>query len=277
MEYINVITPVHKFDDDVKNFLANAINSYDEAKKYLNEKTSELDTKLTIVCPEFIKKDILTFISEIDYSNKCVVVVNDTGKTDFCSQVNFIAERVQEKYFSILEFDDEYYKKWFWQFAQYQLGNEDVSIFLPVDVVYDSQKPEYWQYGNEMPLATSFSNKLGYIDFDCLQNFSAFNITGGIIRTEDFKTAGMFKPSVKISFTYELFLRMTKKNYKIMVVPKLGYKHAFNVKGSLTKEYEATIPEEDIDKWFDLAKRECSYKQDREKTISKKKKNKDLK
>lgn len=277
MEYINVITPVHKFDESVKDFLAKAINSYDEASKFLKEKTDELGTKLTIVCPERLMPEMNSFISDIEWSNKCSVLCNNSGKIDFCSQINFAVENIQEKYFSILEFDDEYYKKWFWQFSQYQLGNEDVSIFLPVNVVYDSKDEKYWQYGNEMPLATSFSNKLGYIDFDCLQNFSAFNITGGIIRTEDFKKVGMFKPSIKVSFTYELFLRMTKKQYKIMVVPKQGYKHAFNVDGSLTKEYEDTIPVEDIDKWFDLAKRECSYKMDREKDIVKSKKPSKLK
>lgn len=277
MEYINVIAPVHKFDDTVKGFLAKAIGSYDEASRFLAGQTDELGTKLTIVCPERIIPEISSFLNEAEWSSKCAVVCNNTGKTDFCSQINFAVENTKDKYFSILEYDDEYCKKWFWQFSQYQLGNEDVSIFLPVNVVYDSKDDKYWQYGNEMPLATSFSNKLGYIDFDCLQNFSAFNITGGIIRTEDFKSAGMLKPSIKVSFTYELFLRMTKKQYKIMVVPKQGYRHAFNVDGSLTKEYEETIPMEDIDKWFDLAKRECSYKNDREKGISKAKKTSKLK
>ena len=260
MEYINVIAPVHKFDDTVKGFLAKAIGSYDEASRFLAGQTDELGTKLTIVCPERIIPEISSFLNEAEWSSKCAVVCNNTGKTDFCSQINFAVENTKDKYFSILEYDDEYCKKWFWQFSQYQLGNEDVSIFLPVNVVYDSKDDKYWQYGNEMPLATSFSNKLGYIDFDCLQNFSAFNITGGIIRTEDFKSAGMLKPSIKVSFTYELFLR-----------------HAFNVDGSLTKEYEETIPMEDIDKWFDLAKRECSYKNDREKDISKAKKTSKLK
>ena len=272
MEYINVITPIHQFNDDVKNYLANAINSYEEAKKFLNEKTNELDTRLTLVCNSEILDEITSFVNDIDYKDKCTILSNGTGKIDFCSQINFATEFIKDKFFSILEYDDEYYKKWFYQFTQYQLGNEDVSIFLPVNVVYDSKSPDYWQYGNEMPLATSFSNELGYIDFDCLQNFSAFNITGGIIRTEDFISCGKFKSSIKVSFTYELFLRMTKKNYKIMVIPKQGYKHAYNVEGSLTKQYEKEISENDIEKWFDLAKKECAYKDDRGKNISKTKK-----
>lgn len=272
MEYINVILPIHVFNDSVKEYMAHAIDSYDEAKKFLNENSNELDTKLTIVCPNNIHNEIISFIEEIDYTKKAVVLINNSGKIDFCSQINFAAETIKDKYFSILEYDDEYYKKWFYQFTQYQLGNEHVSVFLPLNIVYDSKNKEYWQFGNEMPLATSFSNELGYVDFDCLKNFSAFNITGGIIRTDDFKACGMFKPSIKVAFTYELFLRMTKKNYGIMVIPKQGYKHAFNVDGSLTKEYEETIEQDDIEKWFDLAKRECSYKNDREKTISKGKK-----
>lgn len=272
MENINVIIPIHIFNDDVKNYMANAINSYEEAKKFLNGKTSEYDTKLTIVCPNDLQPTIISFINEIEFSEKCSILFNNTNKTDFCSQVNFAVDAIKDKYFSILEYDDEYEKKWFYQFTQYTLGNEDVSIFLPINTVYNVKNPEYWQYGNEMPLATSFSNEIGYIDFDCLKNFSSFNITGGIIRTDDFKSSGKFKPSIKIAFTYELFLRMTKKKYKIFVVPKQGYKHAFGTENSLTKEYEATIPEDEIEKWFDLAKRECSYKDDRNKPISKPKK-----
>jgi hypothetical protein len=43
------------------------------------------------------------------------------------------------------------------------------------------------------------------------------------------------------------------------------------MKGSLTEQYNKEIASEDIQKWFDLAKREYTYDVDRNKGISVKK------
>jgi hypothetical protein len=107
------------------------------------------------------------------------------------------------------------------------------------------------------------------LDYDCLQDYSAFNLTGGIFNTNDFKQVGGFKPSIKIAFNYELLLRLTKKELKVFVVPKEGYIHIIGREDSLTDEYNRTIPKEDINKWFDLAKIECSFIEDRKTSISK--------
>ena len=59
-----------------------------------------------------------------------------------------------------------------------------------------------------------------------------------------------------------------KKELKIFVVPKEGYMHVIGRKGSLTDEYNKEIAREDIKKWFDLAKIECSFNEDRNIGIS---------
>ena len=91
-------------------------------------------------------------------------------------------------------------------------------------------------------------SSVGVIDFECLDNCSTFNLTGGIFNTSDFIKVGGLKPSIKIAFNYEFLLRATDKKLKVIVVPKEGYKHLIGRKGSLTSEYEKTISDKDVKK-----------------------------
>ena len=52
-----------------------------------------------------------------------------------------------------------------------------------------------------------------------------------------------------------------------MVVPKEGYVHEIGRKGSLTDEYNLTMTEDEVKKWFELAYREYVYEEDRNKDI----------
>ena len=78
-----------------------------------------------------------------------------------------------------------------------------------------------------------------------------------------------FKPSIKVAFNYEFLLRLTKKELKVYVVPKEGYIHVIGRKDSLTDEYNKTLSREEIKKWFDLAKTEYAFTEDRKTNIDK--------
>ena len=129
--------------------------------------------------------------------------------------------------------------------------------------------PEHkvFQYINEIAWTNSFSSEIGFLDFDCLQDYPSFNLTGGIFNTKDFNTIGGFDSSIKVAFNYEYLLRLTKKELKVYVVPKEGYVHCVGRKGSLTDEYNSTLTDEDINNWFKKAKEEHAP------VIDKKKKN----
>ena len=103
--------------------------------------------------------------------------------------------------------------------------------------------PEHkvFQYINEIAWTNSFSSEIGFLDFDCLQDYPSFNLTGGIFNTKDFNTIGGFDSSIKVAFNYEYLLRLTKKELKVYVVPKEGYVHCVGRKGSLTDEYNNTL------------------------------------
>lgn len=256
MKDITIIIPVlteHLHSDN----LANAIESI----KYCRDNYKDGDLKVMIVAPKAENVEYPVF-EDITYN-----LVQNDGATDFCSQINYAVDKVDTEYFSILEYDDEYKPKWFKFANQYSFGNEDVSLFLPLNLITDV-KGEHWQYCNELPLAREATNEMNFIDFECLENWSGFNLTGGIFNTQDFINCGKYKPSIKVAFNYELLLRMANKGYRIMVVPKEGYIHVLGMEGSLTEQYTKEIDGESIEKWFELAKREYTYGTDRNKGIS---------
>ena len=261
MKDITIIIPVHNFNEEVKNLLEKALNSINKNQEnYTYGKLIPL-----IVAPGNVLEEIGEEFGENQFYNNCR---NTSGNFDFCSQVNFGVKHVETEYFSILEYDDEYNPKWFKMAHDYFYTNESVSLFLPINVITDSEHKQF-QYANEIAWTGSFSNDIGYLDFDCLQDYSSFNLTGGIFNTNDFKVVGGFKPSIKVAFNYEFLLRLTKKELKVYVVPKEGYIHVIGRIDSLTDEYNQTLTREEIKKWFDLAKTEYAFNEDRKTNIDK--------
>lgn len=253
MNNIAVIIPINEFNKDTDaKYLERAVDSVKE-----NIKTFDGDIKLYIIGPEKVRKDIMDSLHDINYS---FIINND--KTDYCSQINVAVDNIGCEYFSILEYDDYYTSKWFKSAKEYFYTNEDASVFLPINVVTEVNVGS--QFCNETVWASGFSEETGYIDFNCLQDFSGFNLTGGIFNTVDFKEIGGLKPSIKVAFNYEYLLRLTHRNLKAYVVPKEGYCHIINRKNSLTETYNKEMTVEEVSSWFELAKLEYPYKEDRQ-------------
>ena len=159
-----------------------------------------------------------------------------------------------------------YTDKWFKMANDYFFTNENVSLFVPLTIL--SNGSAHFQYANEIAWSSAFSKKIGYLDHECLEEYSSFNLTGSIFNTNDFIEIGGLKSSIKVYFFYEFMLRLTKKELKIFVVPKEGYIHSIMRDGSLSDTYSKTLSEKDINKWFDLAKIECNFKEDRKTGIT---------
>lgn len=259
---ITVILPIHKVETEDSDLLRNALSSFIDNTKSYTHGTLKL---LTITTQEALPTvtDIVT-VAMNEFSNYSIVV--NQNETDFCSQINEAISMIDTEYFSILEMDDEYSPRWFNMMYPWYETNSSASVFLPINVQYNEDHT-LWQYGNELVWASSFSNELGVIDFDCLDNCSTFNLTGGVFNTEDFIKIGGLKPSIKVAFNYEFLLRLTDNKLQAIVVPKEGYKHLIGRDGSLTSEYEKSISSEEVAKWFELAKSEYPYKEDRRNTI----------
>lgn len=255
MKDLTVIIPLHEYDDTIGNSLMNAIES---VKTQVND---DKETSIIIVA----KKDIVSLIKNKTNKVKGIDILSNDGETDFCSQINIGAANCKTKYFSILEFDDAYAPKWFKNAAQYLACDPSINICLPLNEYRNSENGELISFGNEMVWASAFSNELGVIDSECLETKYDFNMTGAIFDTNDFIEIGGLKPSIKVAFWYEFLLRAAYKGLKIYVVPKFGYMHILNREGSLMAQYTATIDANEGIAWYNLAKREYPFKEDRKK------------
>lgn len=265
-EIINITTiiPIHKLNADNQPLLKDAIGSIIENRV----NATDINIKTVLVCPPSVKNDLETFLKSLSpIPIKYTILLND-GETDYCSQINFAAKNIDTEWFSILELDDVYTPYWFKSFKNYLYSKEDVSLFLPINVQYEEETPNIRQFCNEIVWANEFSKEMGYIDFECLENFVGFNLTGGIFNTNDFNKIGGFKPSIKVAFNYEFLLRLTHKNLKVFVIPKEGYIHCLNRKDSLTDEYNKHLSDKEVKKWFEHAKCEYPYIEDRKTAIN---------
>lgn len=202
-----------------------------------------------------------------------LVVLAESESDSFVDLVNTSVNSIEEKWFSILEFDDTYTSIWLANAKKYIDFMPDTSVFMFLEDITDFNNEKYIGFGNAEAWASSFSNEIGYIDNDCLQNYFDFYLTGSIFNTADWKEVGGLKHSIKVTFWYEWLLRATNKGKKVFVIPKVGYNHKLGRSGSLVEIYKETINEEESQWWFDLAKRESLFREDRNKTYEDYKKN----
>ena len=271
MKDIDIIIPVHQYDQIVEELLTEAIGSVVEAQKNYTNGTLRC---LIVYSKEVENTNMVNDMRTMFKDTIEIEAIKNDGDNDYCSQINFAVEHVKTDFFSILEFDDKYTPKWFDIASRYYVGNESISVFLPVNLIHDGNY-EKWEYGNTMAISPMFitpdendKDDIGIINFMRLEKCSLFNLTGAIFNTSDFRSVGCYKPSIKVAFNYEFLLRLTKMGLKAMVVPKEGYIHAQGRKGSLTDIYLNETDEKERTKWFALALRECVYKEDRKKNIT---------
>jgi hypothetical protein len=266
MKDVTIIIPVHEYNDTVDALLRKALESVSDCRKEFKDG----HLPVVIVAPRKLD-DVLTHSDIYQFIPETKIIWNE-GNTDFCSMINFGVDNISTDYFSILEYDDTYRKKWFKLANDYFYGNESISIFLPLNAIHTGHKN--WQFGNEFGLSNAFitddvddTDDVGIINFKRIEKCSVFNLTGAIFNRNDFIKVGKYKPSIKVAFNYELLLRLTSKGLKCMVVPKEGYVHEVGREGSLTDTYNKTLSDEEINKWFELAFREYVYDTDRNKDI----------
>jgi len=260
---VTVVLPIHKLEENDIQLFQNSIESI---------KKSQLKPKKILIttcnCPgtiEFLEKFDNYWDSEI-YGNIEIEIIKHDNANDFCKQINFAVDFIHTKYFSILEFDDEYTPIWFKNFNNYEKHYPETKIFLPI-VVDVNTKKEFLGFTNEATWAMNFSDKLGILDENALLKFPNFQTSGAIINVEAFKEFGGFKPSMKLTFVYEFLLRLARFDQTIITIPRVGYLHTNMREKSLFWDYkndpEKQINPEQANFWLETAKKEYYYKHDR--------------
>ena len=252
---ITVILPIHKMNEDYKEMLINAINSMQD---FYN------DVIIMIVCPT----DVKTEIDKIDLGEKFNIKYNvHTGDTDFCSQVNRGIQNCETDWFTILEVDDEFKPVWLRSMVQYMSENPDTDVFLPV-VKDINVEGKFMSFTNESVWAYGFTEKQGQLDNETLLEFQNFQTSGGLYKKQTIIDNGMFKENIKLTFGYELFLRLTNNGVKILTVPRIGYQHLNFREDSLFWEYKnnekTKLSEDEAKFWLETAKKEFFFKNKRD-------------
>ena len=264
---ISVIIPIHTVID-LDQYLPKALES-------VTKNTVQPDEILIVrcTCPE-----VTEFLSGYDFGDmKKKIRIVETKKTkEFAHMVNSAVEEVKTDYFSILEFDDEYSSIWFKNAVKYIKAYPDVDVFLS-HVIDVNEKNEFvgttnevtWSLGfvQGMTPEESFSN-LGFLDLEALKTFPNFQLSGAVIKKATFEDIGGIKNNVKLSFVYEFLLRMTYNGYKVMTIPKSGYKHMNMRPYSLFWRYRNDdrykLSQDEGKFWMQTAMKEYFFNFDRE-------------
>ncbi len=257
MKKITVILPIHKLDEDYKEMLLNSVKSVEQFYE---------DVKLLIVHPEGITDELN--VTLLPLTQKLEIKRHShNGDTSFQSQINLGINNCDTEWFSILEVDDEYRPVWLKSMNEYIKTYTDVDVFLPI-VKEINVEGKLVGFTNETNWVYGFTDRQGYMDNEVLLEFQNYQTSGGLFRTKVIKDNGGFKENIKLTFIYELLLRLTYNGVKILTVPKFGYQHVMLREDSLLWNYQnnesVKLSEKEIKFWYETAKKEFFFKNNRD-------------
>ncbi len=142
----------------------------------------------------------------------------------------------------------------------------DVGMFLPFTIEVDDKTQTLVQIVNQAIWSKSYVGEngvLGYLNTRSLGEFSFYTIGGSVIKKSEYEAVGGLKSNIKLAFTYEFILRFLENGNKIYSMAHFGYRHIINRTGSLFNNYGATMPMNERRFWFETAKKECHFFNDR--------------
>jgi glycosyltransferase involved in cell wall biosynthesis len=253
---LSVILPIKSAKaKDFDELFGKAINSLKEQKVDFEE--------LVIVHTQ--EETLITVLDNYDFGNINVTKVLWDKEPNYASQINYGVEQAKGTWVSLFEFDDEYSSIWFNNVKKYSESYPDVQMFLPVVVEVDD-KGMFAGFTNEATFAANFTQEMGFLTNETLQDYQNFQTAGSVIKKSVFEDFGGFKPSIKLTFVYEFLLRLSYNSVSIMTIPKLGYKHVNMREGSIFWTYkngENKMIEDEVKFWIQTAKKEYFFTDDR--------------
>lgn len=265
MNNISTIIPIHEYNDELSVYLGKAIESISK-----QEKIDELP-QILLVFPSSIEGNIKTFVESMvkehqeKLSESKFMLIKNEGKTDYQSQVNCAVKSLTTDYFSVLEYDDEYSTTYFYNTNKYVETFPDIDLFLTM-MVEVNEKNEGIKLTNETVWSQQFvgeNGEMGYLNLKALEQYSDFKLSGAVIKKSDFENLGGYKLNIKLTFMFEYLFRALNNASKIFSIPKIGYKHLATREGSLFDNYQKTMPIEERKFWFETAKKEANFTNDR--------------
>jgi glycosyltransferase involved in cell wall biosynthesis len=211
------------------------------------------------------EQSLIDLLDNYDFGDLSVTKLLWDKEPNYASQVNFGIENAKGTWVSLFEFDDEYSSIWFKNVKKYVESYPEVQMFLPV-VVETDEKGLFAGFTNEATFAANFSQEMGILTNDTLQEYQNFQTAGSVIKKSVIEDFGGFKPSIKLTFIYEFLLRLTYNSVVVMTIPRLGYKHVNLREGSIFWNYkfgDSKMVEDEVKFWIQTAKREYFFTDDR--------------
>lgn len=211
------------------------------------------------------EQSLIDLLDSYDFGNLNVTKLLWDQEPNYANQVNFGIKNAKGTWVSLFEFDDEYSSIWFKNVKKYVESFPEVQMFLPV-VVETDEKGLFAGFTNEATFAANFSQEMGILTNDTLQEYQNFQTAGSVIKKSVIEDFGGFKPSIKLTFIYEFLLRLTYNSVSVMTIPRLGYKHVNLREGSIFWNYkfgDSKMVEDEVKFWIQTAKREYFFTDDR--------------
>lgn len=246
---ITVIIPVFNLN---KTLFNNAITSL--------KRQIELPQEVLIVVGDGTEDH--NIVKDFDYGELNVTILNHKESTSFATQMNLGVDACKTKWFSFLEQDDEMANIWFKNVVKYREVYPNVHIFLPL-ILDVNPEGMFLGMANEAVWASEFSDEMGVLDNGALLRFQNFNFDGMVMLKEVYQEFGGIKDSIKLTFMYEFLLRLTYHSSKVMIIPKMGYKHLNLRAGGLFNKYKNEMSPDESRWWLQLAKKEYFHIKDR--------------
>jgi len=212
------------------------------------------------------EESLITFLSDYDFGTLNVVKLLWDKEPSYAEQVNYGIKNAKGEWVSLFEFDDEYSSIWFKNVKTYIEAYPETQVFLPV-VVETDEKGTFAGFTNEATFAANFSQEMGTLTNETLQDYQNFQTSGAVIKKQVVEDFGGFKSSIKLTFVYEFLLRLTYNSVSIKAIPKLGYKHTNMREGSIFWNYkygENKMLEDEVKFWVQTAKKEFFFVDDRD-------------
>jgi glycosyltransferase involved in cell wall biosynthesis len=253
---VSVILPIKSSKvRDFDEYLKKAIESLKTQKTEINE----------LVIVHTNETSLVEYLTNFDFGDLKVVKLEWTKDPNYSAQVNHGVRNTKSTWISLFEFDDEYSSIWFKNVLRYSEFYPDVHAFLPLVVDVD-QNTNFAGFTNEATFAANFTPEMGILTNETLMEYQNFQISGMVIKRESFIDNGLLKPSFKLTFGYELFIRLTYNSNKIMCIPRIGYKHMNLREGSIFWNYkngDDVLTPDEVKFWIESAKKESFFINDR--------------
>jgi glycosyltransferase involved in cell wall biosynthesis len=208
---------------------------------------------------------LVELLKDYDFGGLNVIKLEWEKEPNYAAQVNHGVRNSNSTWISLFEFDDEYSNIWFKNVDIYSKAYPNIDAFLPI-VVDTDQKGKFAGFTNEATFAANFTPEMGILTHDTLLDYQNFQSSGMVIKKSKFIDYGLLKPSFKLTFGYELFLRLTHNSINIMSIPRIGYKHTNLRDGSIFWNYKNgrdILSPEEVKFWIESAKKEYFFINDR--------------